>query len=117
MLSARKVASLPVRKTVPVQDSPYTAVVHAADGVRFIAAARRPDELAARVVSYIRERCDDMLWPADARRVHKLIDERSSYAVIWLYFSSIGSRWDAEHLELGGLSLEPEQNVHSLSAI
>jgi hypothetical protein len=107
MLYARKLYSSPPYETAPKRDSQYTAVVHAADGVRFTAVARRPDELAARVVGYIRERCDDTLWPDDARRIHELIDDRSLYAAIALYFSNIGDRWDIEHLELGGLSFGP----------
>jgi len=107
MFYARKVTSLSAREIAPVRESQYTAVVHAADGVRFTVAARRPDELAAGVVNYIRERCDDTLWPSDARRVHELINERSPYAAIALYFSNIGERWDVEQLELGGLSFGP----------
>ncbi len=103
---AKRVASLPVREIPPTRDSQYTAVVHAADGVRFTATARRPDELARRVVEYISERCDDTLWPAEACRVHELVGDGSLYAAIALYFSIIGGRWDVERLELGGLSNE-----------
>jgi hypothetical protein len=103
---AKRVASLPVREIPPTRDSQYTAVVHAADGVRFTATARRPDELARRVVEYISERCDDTLWPAEACRVHELMHDGSLYAAIALYFSIIGGRWDVERLELGGLSNE-----------
>lgn len=108
MFSMRKVDNLSPRETASTQRSQYTAVVHAADGVRFVAVARGPDDLAAQVVDYISERCDHTLWPADARRVHQLIDGRSLYAAIAWYFSSVGGRWDAEHLELGGLSFRPE---------
>lgn len=104
MFPAGRVATLSPHETPPTRESQYTAVVHAADGVRFIAAARRPDELAAQVVNYIRERCDDSLWPTDARRVHELIDERRLYSAIALYFSKVGGRWDVERLELGGHS-------------
>jgi hypothetical protein len=104
MLHARQFHSLPVAETATTSESQYTAIVHAADGVRLVAVARRPDEIAARVVDYIRERCDQTLWPADARRVHALIDDRELYAAIALYFLSIGGRWDEEKLELGGLS-------------
>jgi hypothetical protein len=108
MLHTRRVAALPAYETPPTHESRYTAVVHASDGVRFLAAARRPDELAARVADYVSERCDDALWPSDARRVHQLIDQRCPYAAIALYFSNIGNRWDVEHLELGGLSFGSE---------
>lgn len=84
-----------------MRKSQYTAVVHAADGLRFIAAAQQPEELAARLISYVRARCDHTLWPSDARRVHELIDDHSFHAAIGLYFSNIGGRWDVEQLELG----------------
>jgi hypothetical protein len=105
---AKTVFRLSADQTAPTPDSQFTAVVHAADGVRFIAAARRPDELTARVVSYIRERCDYTLWQSDARRVHELIDDRQFDEAIELYFSKIGGRWDVEQLELGGQSPDPD---------
>jgi hypothetical protein len=108
MFPARKVASLSAHETAPTPKAQYTAVIHAADGVRFIATARRPDELAARVVNYILGRCDHTLWPSDARCVRQLIDERTPFAAIALYFSKIGGRWDVERLELGGLSFGPD---------
>jgi hypothetical protein len=42
---------------------PLTAVVHAEDGIRFVATADRPAELVAQLVGYIRARCEYTLWP------------------------------------------------------
>ena len=87
-----------------MQETPLTAIVHAADGVRFVATARCPAHLSAQIVSYIGERCDDALWPAAAAEVRALIDDDKPYAAIALYFARVGERWDEERLELGGLS-------------
>ena len=99
-----------------VEESRFTAVVHAADGVRFVAAAASPSALAAQVVDYVRERCDDTLWPAAAIAVHKLIDNNRPYAAIALYFENVGQRWDEERLELGGLAFGPSLDPRSRAA-
>jgi hypothetical protein len=98
-----------MKTSTPIHQPTFTAIVHAADGVRFVASARCPDHLTAQIVDYIRERCDDVLWPSIARDVRALIDLDKPYAAIALYFAHVGERWDEEHLELGGLSLgEPQ---------
>jgi hypothetical protein len=53
------------------------------------------------VVSYVRERCDDVLWPLAAAEVHSLIDRGRLQGAIATYFANVGQRWDAEWLELG----------------
>jgi len=83
----------------------FTATVLAADGARFAASASSAAALEERVASYIQERCDDVLWPADAADVHSLIDSGRFDAAIAAYFANVGQRWDAEWLELNGLSL------------
>ena len=75
-----------------------TAVVHAPDGVRFVAAARSVDRVVSALVEYVRRRCDDVLWPSAAPRVHALIEARRPYAAIAAYFEHVGSRWDEEGL-------------------
>jgi hypothetical protein len=82
----------------------YTATVYAPDGVLFVAATDCPRELAARVVEYIRGRCDDVLWPSDAMAVRGLIEDGRLEAAIAAYFSRVGERWDTERLELGGVT-------------
>ena len=77
-----------------------TAIVHAADGVRFVATAACPVELLARIAGYIRGRCDDVLWSDAARQVHELLDGGDLHAAIALYFARTGERWDQEHLDL-----------------
>jgi hypothetical protein len=82
----------------------YTATVYATDGIRFTASAECPQHLLAQIVSYIRERCDHVLWPAAASEVNSLLDDDKPYAAIALYFANVGERWDQERLQFGGLS-------------
>lgn len=77
-----------------------TAIVHAADGVRFVTTAARPGELLARIAGYIRGRCDDVLWADAAMQVHQLLDAGDLNAAVTLYFARTGERWDEEHLDL-----------------
>ena len=87
------------------RNTPLTATVLAADGVRFTATAEDPQQLSAQVVSYIGARCEYVLWPAEAREVRALIDAGKPFAAIASYFANVGRRWDLERLELDGLSL------------
>jgi hypothetical protein len=81
-----------------------TAIVHAADGVRFVATGQCAAHLSAQVVSYIRSRCESVLWPSVAREVLALINDDKPHAAMAMYFANVGERWDPERLELGGLS-------------
>jgi hypothetical protein len=92
--------------TVQMQakQSTLTATVHASDGVLFVATSDSPRALIGQVVRYIRGRCDDVLWPADAAEVRSLIDNDKLEAAIATYFNNVGERWDAERLELRGLA-------------
>jgi hypothetical protein len=82
----------------------FSATVQAADGARLVASAPSPVTLAEQLASYVRERCDDVLWPSDAAEVRSLIDGGRFNAAIERYFANVGQRWDAEWLELGGLA-------------
>jgi hypothetical protein len=77
-----------------------TAVVHAPDGVRFVAAGESADQVTAALVGYVRRRCDDVLWPSAARHVRALLQARESQAAVTAYFEHVGSRWDEERLEI-----------------
>lgn len=77
-----------------------TAIVHAADGVRFVATAPCPDVLFARLAEYVRGRCDDVLWGDAARQVCRWLDDGHLHAAIALYFARTGERWDQERLDL-----------------
>ena len=77
-----------------------TAIVHSADGVRFVTTGVCPDAVASRLADYVRERCDDVLWPDAASQVRAMLDVGNSYAAITLYFERVGERWDDERLEL-----------------
>ena len=80
-----------------------TAIVHAAGGPRLIASARCPENFAAQIAAYVRERCDHVLGPDVAAHVRALLRERRLYAAIALYFDRVGERSDGERLELRGL--------------
>lgn len=83
-----------------VSSTTIAAVVHAADGPRFAAAGEWAADVAPALIGYVRERCGDTLWPADAEQVHALIASREAYAAIAVYFDRVGSRWDDERLDL-----------------
>jgi hypothetical protein len=87
-------------KTMSDTDRSFTAVVHAADGVRFVASAPTSAELTDQVVEYIATRCDDSLWPPAAAQVRKFLDDGDPDAAIAAYFANVGQRWDDERLEL-----------------
>jgi hypothetical protein len=78
----------------------HTAVVRAADGVRFIASAEDGDGVSSQLIDYIASRCDHVLWSAPAREVRRLIAEHRQSEAIATYFSNVGRRWDEEWLEL-----------------
>ena len=78
----------------------HTAVVRAADGVRFIATAADDEGVSSQVIEYIASRCDHVLWPAPAREVRRLIAEDRHSEAIATYFSNVGRRWDEEWLEI-----------------
>ena len=79
-------------------ETDYTAVVVAADGVRFVATAPSSEALSAKLALYVQRRCDDRLWPAEAGEVHSLIAEGRADDAIATYFGKVGARWDDEHL-------------------
>ena len=87
--------------TAPATDvAVRTAVVRAADGVRFAASAPDEEGLAPPLIEYITSRCDDVLWPAVAREVRHLIETHRHSDAIAAYFSNVGFRWDEEWLEV-----------------
>lgn len=92
--------SMSDRKPGRVRERYFTAIVHAADGVRFVASAPSSAALAQELVAYIARRCDDSLWPSVAAQVRRYIDDGQPYAAIATYFANVGQRWDAERLEL-----------------
>jgi hypothetical protein len=86
----------------------HTAVVRAADGVRFIATAGDDDGVSSQLIDYIVSRCDDVLWPAPACEVRRLIAEHRHSEAIAMYFSNVGRRWDEEWLDTRiGNAIEP----------
>lgn len=79
----------------------YTATVTGTDGVLFVAASSSASALEASIADYVRARCDDVLWPADAAEVRALFAAGDVDAAIAWYFAHVGARWDDERLELG----------------
>jgi hypothetical protein len=77
-----------------------TAIVHSADGVRFVTSGVCPEAVVSRLADYVRERCDHVLWADAASRVRAMLDVGNLYAAITLYFERVGERWDDERLEL-----------------
>jgi hypothetical protein len=82
------------------RDVAITAIVHAPDGVRFVATGVSRERVAARVASYVRERCDDVLWAEASREVHAMLAVGNLDAAITAYFRCVGERWDDERLDL-----------------
>ena len=77
-----------------------TAIVHSADGIRFVGTGACPDALSARLARYVRGRCNDVLWADVARHVRALLDDGKLTEAIALYFERTGERWDRERLDL-----------------
>jgi hypothetical protein len=91
-------------RAAPENGATIAVVVQAADGVRFVAAGRCADDVSEALVVYIRDRCDDVLWPRDASRVRSLIEAGRYFTAIAEYFEHVGARWDEERLEIHGIS-------------
>lgn len=83
-----------------INSASTTAIVHAADGVRFVATAACTDILFAGLAEYVRGRCDEVLWADAAKQVRTLLDDGNLRAAITLYFARTGERWDQERLDL-----------------
>ncbi len=77
----------------------HTAVVRAADGVRFIATAADDDGVSSQLIEYIASRCDHVLWGGPASEVRRLIAAHRHGEAVAIYFSNVGRRWDEEWLE------------------
>jgi hypothetical protein len=80
--------------------APTTAIVHAADGIRFVATAACPDVLFAQLAAYVRGRCDDVLWADASRQIRTLLADGHLRAAITQYFAHSADRWDQEQLTL-----------------
>jgi hypothetical protein len=76
------------------------AIVRAPDGVRFTATGLWANDVVPALAAYVAERCEDVLWPAAAAEVRRLIDGARPSRAIAAYFEHVGARWDAECLEL-----------------
>jgi hypothetical protein len=93
--------------SVGTVEGEFTATISVGGEVTFVAATDSAPALAARIIDYVRERCDYVLWPREAAAVHASIEAGRLEEAIGLYFSSVGQRWDVERLELGRRQLSP----------
>jgi hypothetical protein len=84
----------------PVRNVEYTAVVHAADGVRFTASAAGVAERSSRILDYVVKRCEYTLWPRAAGEVRARVAAGDVDGAIATYFANVGERWDEEWLEI-----------------
>ena len=76
----------------------FVAVVHAVDGIRFVAAEPTRRELVKRLSEYVRRHGDHVLQPDHARHLRGLLARRELEAAVELYFGLVGGRWDEEWL-------------------
>ena len=76
----------------------FVGVVHAADGVRYSAAAGSRRELIQRLAEYTRQRGDHALLADHARHLRSLLARRELEAAVELYYGLVGQRWDEEWL-------------------
>ena len=87
-----------------IQRSAYgeaiTAIVHSADGIRFVTTGVSSDTVMSRLADYVRDRCDDVLWADAASEVRAMLSIGDLNAAVRLYFERVGERWDDERLEL-----------------
>ena len=82
------------------------AVIHAADGVRFVAAGTSRRALTEQLADYVWQRAEQQLYPVEAARVAQALNCGDLDLAIDIYFSSELQRWDAEqlHFEIAHLS-------------
>jgi hypothetical protein len=107
------VEEVAMKWSAPMQRSRFTATVHAADGVRFVAKAQCAEDITRQLAKYVVERCDSVQWPAVAQQVRSLVDDRRLQDAIDLYFEHVGERWDEEHLEVEGYVVGPVRSLPS----
>ncbi len=81
------------------------AIVHAADGVRHLVAARSADELFGELADYVRRHAPKQLFPSGAKRVLGLLERGNADGAVRLYFALAGRRWDEERLTLRNVEL------------
>ena len=76
----------------------FVAVVHAADGVRFLAVTDSRRELVHQLAEYARQRANHALRPDHARHLRGLLARGELEAAVEVYFGLVGKRWDEEWL-------------------
>ena len=92
----------------------HVAVVYGPGDVRHVAAAESRAALAVRLADYVRQHAGNQLWPADARRLRRLLAARRFEAAVEHYFTSVGGRWDEERLVIRTVELGQGPNAPPL---
>ena len=82
----------------PGEGRVYVGVVHAADGVRFVAAGASRAALGVRLAEYVQRQAFARLESHDAVSLHRLLERGETEAAIERYFASVAKRWDEEWL-------------------
>jgi hypothetical protein len=75
-------------------------VVHAADGIRFVALAADRHGLSEQVARYVADRAASVLWRREAASVLRALSAGDAEGAVERYFSAVGGRWDAESVTI-----------------
>jgi len=90
------------------------AVIHAADGVRFVAAGTSPSALKRQLAEYVQQRAAQQLFPTDAARVTQALRSGNVDLAIDIYFAGEHQRWDEEQLHVEVAALVPDETAPEL---
>jgi hypothetical protein len=93
------------------QGTLFVAVVHAADGVRFTAAATSRHELIRQLTTYARRRAPHVLHADHARHFRALVARGELEGAVEVYFGLVGERWDKEWLVTTVTTAESRRDV------
>lgn len=76
----------------------HIAIVFAPDGIQFAAGCRTERSLVRLLAAYVVRRSRQQLWPADARRIRRLVRRGAATEAVAHYFARVGARWDEDRL-------------------
>jgi hypothetical protein len=83
----------------------WIGIVHAADGIRFIALGPTREVMVRRLADYVREHAPHHLGPENAGRIAGLLSGGAWEVAVGLYFATVGSQWDEEWLHTQSISI------------
>ena len=76
----------------------HIAIVFAPDGIQFAAGCRTERTLVRLLAAYVVRRSSKQLWPAEARRIRRLVRRGAAAQAVDYYFARVGERWDEDRL-------------------